>query len=415
MKIDIILSIIIFIMIVVIKYFQNKKSNKYQDQLYLRIKKINILLIIISIVTFIAVFLINHYIEKESSIFLNILNALSISLISLPITSFGLYHQILNDEDKLTKITNIVTDIVDEKYTKLFNQAGIHLVILSKNKPRFIKESILEKDYKRNLLTKNIHIKTSSKDILSKMKNENIIYEFNSLEKLYKRLINARGEHDNYLRSLKYIVLTYLPLFLAYIVFKITGFPFNYNLLLILIAKLLTILTLEFVYKKMPYDIDLKFRKPLKKSNLFGTQESIFLFIESLIIMIGLSIPYMFILSQGGNILQSNTIFYNTFIYINILLTLCLYSEQLLIKNSISILKRINILIYILISILISIALNYFHYFKTMNIGLNNHLGIIIMSMFAILMLELIKIARLTTVKGVKKNESKNHKKHQRS
>ena len=415
MKIDIILSIIIFIMIVVIKYFQNKKSNKYQDQLYLRIKKITILLIIISIVTFIAVFLINHYIEKESSIFLNILNALSISLISLPITSFGLYHQILNDEDKLTKITNIVTDIVDEKYTKLFNQAGIHLVILSKNKPRFIKESILEKDYKRNLLTKNIHIKTSSKDILSKMKNENIIYEFNSLEELYKRLINARGEHDNYLRSLKYIVLTYLPLFLAYIVFKITGFPFNYNLLLILVAKLLTILALEFVYKKMPYDIDLKFRKPLKKSNLFGTQESIFLFIESLIIMIGLSIPYMFILSQGGNILQSNTIFYNTFIYINILLTLCLYSEQLLIKNSISILKRINILIYILINILISIALNYFHYFKTMNIGLNNHLGIIIMSMFAILMLELIKIARLTTVKGVKKNESKNHKKHQRS
>ncbi len=213
---NIILSIVIIILIIGFKFIIAKKNkNQYRDELYHKIKKIRILLFVLTIITFIAVFLTNRYLEKETNYLFNVLNALSISIIFLPISSLNLYQEMINEEDKLTKITNVVTDIVDEKYTRLFNKAGINLIVLAKEKPKFISFSCKEEEYKKSMLSKNIHIKTTSKKILTKMKNDNIIQEFSSLEKLYKRLLNARGEHDNYLRLLKYSILTYLPLFLC--------------------------------------------------------------------------------------------------------------------------------------------------------------------------------------------------------
>ena len=413
---ELIISLIIFLIIITIKIISNRKnSNDYVSSFTSRIKKANILFIILSIIAMIAVFFTNHYLEEEKSIYTNIINSLSIGLLIFPLSSLGFTKSLITKEDKLTKITNVVTDIIDEKYTKLFNRAGIHLIVLNKTKPKYIKESITEKEYLQSMLTKNIHIKTSTKDILSRMKNEKIAKEFTSLEDLYNRLIEARGMHDNFIRIIKYNLLTYLPLFIGYIVLKINGFPFSYSLLLLMILKLLTSIVSESVYKKMKYDTDISDRKPLRTDLIFGFQEAIILAVEIFTIMICLTVPYMFLLAQGGTIELSNTILYAALIYTNILFTISLYSEQFLLINLFKIFKHISILIYIIIGIALSILFNYFHYFKTMNIGLKNYFGALVMSLFAIIAFELIKLMRLTTVKGAKKNESNNYKKPQRS
>ena len=414
--VEIIFSILILIIIIILKLIINKRrSSNYEDELYKKTKKINIFLILFSILLFIISFLINHYIEKEINIFLNVLNSLAIAFIPLPLSIFNLYKTSIIEEDKLIYITNVVTTIKNEKYTKLFNKAGIHLIVLSQEKPKFIKESIEESAYKKTYLNTNLHIKTTSKKILSRMKNDNIIYEFDNLEKLYNRIIKARGTHDNYLRTLKYNFLTYIPLLILYIILEINGFPFSYNLLLLMITKLFTTITSEFIYRHLPYDSDIQERKPNNKIIIFNFQEIVFLLIECFIINIILSIPYMNLLAQGGSIQLSNTIFYTSFIYTNIFITISLYSEQIFLKNILKVFKKISTIIYIICSILITISFNYVFIFNTKYIGLQNYAGSILMGFVSILFLEIIKLARLTKVKGVKKHGIKNNKKHRRS
>ena len=408
------ISLIIFIIILLIKIIINKKNpNDYRDELSKKIKRINFLLVLFSIILFIASFLINRTIEKEMSIKLNILNALSIALISLPLATFNLYKTSIKEKDKYIHITNVITDIVDEKYTKLFNNAGIHLIVLSKTKPKYIKETIEEITYKKSLLNKNIHLK--SKELLSKIKGKNIIEENKSLSRLYEEIMAARGVHDNYLRTLKYNIYTFIPLVILYFILKLNGFPFSYSLILIMITKLFMTIMNEFVYKNLPYDTDIPERLPNDSKTLFGTQELILIIIETFIINIFLSIPYMNLMAQGGSQELSNTILYITFVYSNILITLSLLSEQILLKNILKAFKKISLIIYLFLAVGISIFFNFNHYFITRNIGLQNYLGSILMAIIIVIFLELIKFARLTRVKGAKKHGTKNNKKHRRS
>ena len=414
--VEIIISALILIIITILKVIINKRrSNNYKDELYKKAKKINIFLVFFSILLFVISFLVNHYIEKEINIFLNVLNSLAIAFIPFPLSIFNLYKTSITEEDKLIYITNVVTTIKNEKYTKLFNKAGIHLIVLSEEKPKFIRESIEESAYKKTYLNSNLHIKTTSKKILSRMKNDNIIYEFDNLEILYNRIIKARGTHDNYLRTLKYNFLTYIPLLILYTILKMNGFPFSYNLLLLMITKLFTTIISEFIYKYLPYDSDIQERKPNDKIIIFNFQEIVLLLIECFIINIILSIPYMNLLAQGGSIQLSNTIFYTSFIYTNIFITISLYSEQIFLKNILKLLKKIPTIIYIICSIFITISFNYIFIFNTKYIGLQNYAGSILMGFVSILFLEIIKLARLTKVKGVKKHGIKNNKKHRRS
>ena len=75
----------------------------------------------------------------------------------------------------------------------------------------------------------------------------------------------------------------YLPLLLLYFDIAITGFPLYYNVLTILVLKLMTVLVTEFIYFRMEKDVDIMARKPLKEGTfIVGKQETMFMVFSSI-------------------------------------------------------------------------------------------------------------------------------------
>jgi hypothetical protein len=86
-----------------------------------------------------------------------------------------------------------------------------------------------------------------------------------------------------------------------------------------------------------------------------------------------------------------------------------------MIKNIIKSFKNIRMIIYLLIIIFITIIINFVTILGTDNIGIQNYFVCIIFGLIPLLILEIIKLARFTTMKGKKKNVPKNNKRHKKS
>ena len=415
---SIIFSLVILLIIIFIKDIEGRKSrNKYRSSLYYKLTNFIRVLIIVSILIFIIVTIvdynINSYNRSWFSFITVILNGLSIAILALPISLANIYKTTFIDEEELLDIKYIVTNIYDKKMLYKFNKAGISLIILTKEKLNTKIKTISEKSYKKNLISGNLIIETDNHKLIKKLPNA--IYEFDNLNSCYKRIENARSKADRIARIIKYCLLTYIPLILLYFLIVITGFPAFYSILISLLIKLLTISTVEYVYKKMPKDNDLMNRKPIIEGKIIGFQEIMFIIFACLCMLFCYSLPYQYIIYSGSSMRLAISLLLTTFLFNNIFITYSLYSENSIIQNIIKSIKNIRVLVYVIVLIVISILLNFFTFLGTKNIGLQNFVVCIVLGIIPILVLEIVKFARFTTTKGTKKNVHKNNKRLKKS
>ena len=378
--VDLIISGIIILIITIYKIIVNiKYKDNYKNELYKKIKKQNTILYIVTIIIFIIA-LITTFIDQ--GITKNIIYIpITISVLALPLNSIELYKIYFKDEEKYTYIKKIITK---EKITKE-----------------------LEKKYK----LANIIITDDKKQIT----NDNTTIECNKkLDKLYEKIMNARSLHNRYINTIEYNYRTLGPLLITYILLAIIRFPIEYYLSLSLSLKLYTIISSNILYMKLPYDKDVETRLPKPLNMFIEKQEILFILIEILALVFGICIVYMYLLLINGAMRILNTIFITIFIYCNIFTTLVHFSESPLYKNIIKAIINIRFIIYLLISILFTIMINYVYIFNTIKMGLKNYSSSIIVAFICSISYELIKLARYTTVKGVKKNV-KNNKRNKRS
>lgn len=410
---DIIISLAILLLLIIFNIYQVKKNKQvYKKDLYKKIKRLKSYLYLGSIIVFITFLIINLIPLGTKPLFneiiTSIINALSISLLSIPISLETLYLRYFNDEEKYSHTKTIVTNIYNKEIIDKLNKSDINVILLSQNKTKL--KSIKEDQITSNILKETIQIKTSNLKIIDKKINkENTIKEYKDIISLYNKIEKSRNIHENYIRAIKYLVTSNLSVLLSYIFLIIMKFPITYNILLISILKLYTTITSTYLYKHLPYDKDVMNRK-VKPSNMIITkQELIFLIMENFILAFAMTTPYMYVLSSGASSLFANTLFIVAYIILNTLLSYYYINDSSFIKNIIVYIKNIRLHIFTIISIILIFIFNNTNYFQTRNITLQNNIACLIISVITILILEVTKLARYTTKKGNKKNETKNN------
>ena len=403
-------------MIKIINYKKYPTINK-ESLLLQHEKKLCKILTIISVIL-IPFLLITNHILNEYTLINNILNTLSVIILLLPISIHNLYNTyIKNEEETLYTKTIITTKEISKKLLKQINKSHINVVFITTKETNLNLPIINKEDIKTKELRKNIIINSNSyKTIINKYNQKlNYIYTDN-VEETYNTIIESRGVCDNYIRTIKYNIITNSSLLLSmFFINYIMGFPFPYTLSLTLLIKLSTLLISHHIYNKLPYDTDINTRTIRDKNIYLYKQEKFLMFFQISLIMIGMSLPYMYFIAYGTTLAYANTVLFLTFIFSNIFLTIVNLSEEITIKNIIKIFKSLPIIIYIISLIIITIILYYLNIFQTEQISLRNYLASAFVALISTIIYDITKFARYTTLKGSKKNEHKNNKKHKRS
>lgn len=403
-------------MIKIINYKKYPTINK-ESLLLQHEKKLCKILTIISVIL-IPFLLITNHILNEYTLINNILNTLSVIILLLPISIHNLYNTyIKNEEETLYTKTIITTKEISKKLLKQINKSHINVVFITTKETNLNLPIINKEDIKTKELRKNIIINSNSyKTIINKYNQKlNYIYTDN-VEETYNTIIESRGVCDNYIRTIKYNIITNSSLLLSmFFINYIMGFPFPYTLSLTLLIKLSTLLISHHIYNKLPYDTDINTRTVRDKNIYLYKQEKFLMFFQISLIMIGMSLPYMYFIAYGTTLAYANTVLFLTFIFSNIFLTIVNLSEEITIKNIIKIFKSLPIIIYIISLIIITIILYYLNIFQTEQISLRNYLASAFVALISTIIYDITKFARYTTLKGSKKNEHKNNKKHKRS
>lgn len=400
-------------MIKIINYKKYPTINK-ESLLLQHEKNLCKILTIISVIL-IPFLLITNHILNEYTLINNILNTLSVIILLLPISIHNLYNTyIKNEEETLYTKTIITTKEISKKLLKQINKSHINVVFITTKETNLNLPIINKEDIKTKELRKNIIINSNSyKTIINKYNQKlNYIYTDN-VEETYNTIIESRGVCDNYIRTIKYNIITNSSLLLSmFFINYIMGFPFPYTLSLTLLIKLSTLLISHHIYNKLPYDTDINTRTVRDKNIYLYKQEKFLMFFQISLIMIGMSLPYMYFIAYGTTLTYANTVLFLTFIFSNIFLTIVNLSEEITIKNIIKIFKSLPIIIYIISLIIITIILYYLNIFQTEQISLRNYLASAFVALISTIIYDITKFARYTTLKGSKKNEHKNNKKH---
>lgn len=377
--IDIIIALIIIFIFLICTLIINKKYYvEKETHTYIEMKKISKILFVITLILFIIEFILLYF--KTNSIIKSLYMSICIAILLVPITFINLYKIIFKDEYKYVHIKQVITNLnVDKKTLNKYHFAGIKLT---------------DKYEKKDL---------------------EIVEENEDLDKLYDKIVKSRSVHNNFLKIIKYNIISYIPILISYIFLPIMGFPFDYSLSLSLLIKLYLFLTSILLYKNLPYDKDVERRQPAPPDFFVEKQEIFFSVFEGFFISVGINIVYMYLLIMGGDLNQANTILITMYLLSNLINTLVHYSERPLYKNIFISLKNYYYIIYFIITILFTILINYITIYNTVNIGLRNYFASLSVAFVFSITYEIIKLARYTTVKGDKKNEYKNNKKYKRS
>ena len=232
---NITLSIIFLLLIIILKtinVIKYKTINK-DSILYKKEKKLTITLTIISMLTFITILIVSKYTSVNQSALSIILNALPFLVLLLPISIHNLFNTYIDNEEEYTYTKTIITNkVINKQLLKKYNQANINVVIVSKEDNKLNLKEVKKSELHIKQMRKNTFIKSRSvKDIIEKYNsNMNFIYTVYP-EEIYNKIIQSRGVCDNYIRAIKYNLITYTTLILSIIFINfVMGFPFEYNL-----------------------------------------------------------------------------------------------------------------------------------------------------------------------------------------
>lgn len=406
---NLIISIVLLVVIIFYKTFEFKKNKGKKNKKLLWSYLISIFAFFISL--FINIWIDGNATDKTLEY---LMHAFSFLILMWPFSYSGLEYTRSKVNKKLAYVKTIVTNVYDKKYIDCFKKASISVIVLSEEDRKYSLPVYQEDEKEKYLkkLDKSFVIKTSNKKILKKeLDQETTCFWFDDLDKLYKDIYASRGEVDTFVRTIKYLIITYIPIFLSYLFLSMIQFPWNYNLMLVVLLKIITLLSSRVIYSKIDYDVDLMERGYFLEGKYFSKQEKMFLFIQSILIMCFITLPYMFILAQGGSQAFANTLLYIIFIYSNLFMTISYLSEENLFKNLIKLWKNKRILLFSISCIILTLYFNFFDYFMTRNIEVHNYVACICFGFIPVLFNEYIKLARYMTKKGRRKNEFKNNKK----
>lgn len=414
-----IISLIIIIFLLTYNLITYKKNKTIiRHALYNKIKKLKIFLYLLSVFIFVLYLIINlssyGISPTTKELITSIINALSISILVLPLSLETLYINTFKDEENYSHIKTIITNIYDKALIDKFNKADINIILLSEDKTD-LKQIKEDKITSSNLL-ETFQIKTSNLKLLDKLINKSITKkEFKNLNDLYEKIYYSRGVHDNYIRTIKYLVATYTPIILSYLFLGLLNFPVTYNLLLVSLLKLFTTISSRLIFKYLPFDKDIMTRQ-VKPSNLIiSNQELFLLIIDTFLVFFCISLPYMYVLAKGAGLLFANSIYFSLFSITNIFIVYYYLNDSSFILNILKYIKELRIHLITIIYILFIIFINNNNYFLTRNIAFHNILGCLIISTITLLIMELTKVVRFISMKGSFKHENKNNKKSRRS
>jgi len=307
----------------------------------------------------------------------------------------NLYRMYFNDEEKYSHIRTIITKKIPKKeLLEKFEKANINIVILSKDKVDYKIEKLGVKYINKTNLKKSCIINSDDISIVDKYLVDDEIIVSDNLDNLYKKIYNARGIHDNYIRNIKYIICLYLSIMLGNIVFMISGFPLAMNLSIMLIFKLFNLICNEFIFKDLKYDTDIMTRK-VKDTNIFiGKQELFLLLVMSILILIATSLPYMFLVVSSSSAKVGRSIYFVILIYCMLFFNYYNYSEKIYIINIISSFKSIRMIIYLLLSIGLSLLLSLYEIFYVFSMNIRNYFMSVLIALVVSLLFDYFKFSR---------------------
>ena len=394
-------SILVVLVIITFKILNTKKNhNNYRGLFYRKSLVFNTFLYIIAIFLFAYLFIINL---KDHNVIISILNALSIAILFIPSSINTLYKTSFKDEEEFSHLKYVITEDYDAKIVRKLNRAGISIIFLSETYDKAIPLDKL-KDLDGN---KNVTVNTKDYEEVFRIVGNSAYFEY--LSDAYETIRYSRGVHDNYIRTVKFNLAIYGGLFFSICAMLIQGFPLYYNLFNACVFKVLTYLSAEYLYKHLTFDTDIMDRKP-KPTNIFlGFQEILISLIEAFCICFALTIPYMYILASGGTINLTYTILTVTLLYSCIWLTYSYLSERTFITNLIKSFKNKKLIIITICMIILTILICFIPKDGFINIGLKNYMSALLISLISIIFIEITKLARYTTTKGIKRNGSKDN------
>lgn len=409
-----IIAVILLILVIIYKFLVSKKYKSKKTYVAKREKRINIFLTICSVLVLGIVILINIESNGEelniTNVVTYIFNALAIAILVMPINMINLYKTIFNDEEKYCNVKTVVTNEISSKTLDKFNKAHINVIVVNTKKNKLDLKIIEEDEVNRSAISKNIIIRSDNLKIVDKyIDKEKVLYESKDIDKLYEKIINARGVYDNYIRIIKYLVITYLPLVLSYFLLTIEGFPFVYDALLVVLLKVVTMIVINGVYKKMPYDKDIEKRYSKDVKMFMGRQEFMFMIAQGLVNLFLATVPYMLVLSEGGDIKLAFSLYVLINIFANLFGTYSMINDSFIVKIIFKNIKNVRLAIYSVILIIVTILFNFIEIFNTINVGFKNYVACLGFGMATIALNEFVKLARYSGVKGRRKNEFENN------
>lgn len=349
-------SILLILEIInVIVIIKNKKSNIFKTTF-----KVTIFLIIYTFIISIAVL-----IKKNS-----IKDMIPVLLLCIPLSFRNIK---INNEDNVYATKINYDKEVTKKEQKLFSKAGL----------TFVKSNI---------------------------KDKTIIWN-KDLDTLYDEIKETRGIVDNYVKSVTYVIIATLLLSLGYTIVLYNGFPIRLSLTNALLIKLLIVITSRYIYPKLPFDTDLMERSPLVFKKLYSKQELFLIVFQLMFMIFGLSIPFMFFMTDGINNDICFLVMLITYLYMLLFYTIMMLTEKILLRNILYLFKNISLIIYILLVIGTSLLLD--NIFKF--ISVRNYLACVLVALLSVIFYDFIKFARYTTIRKEDKNANKDNKKDRRS
>ncbi len=391
--------IIVFLILLIIVcefIFLKGSVNCKNSKLYLKTRKLFVAFSIIALIIGCGITVCNILIDKSK-----ILDGLFLMIFLLPLEIWNLKN------DKIFLIENlsytkyvVLNKVISKKRVDEYNKAHIRVIMLSNENVKYKIDNYNKSDinntiFKKNALIRDANISDIKKYIRDYITDDN-----------YNEILEARGMYDNYLKRINFYILCYLPFILCNILFIILGYPFTYNYIILLLFKICNILISKYVYGRMNYDTDIMNRSIRDRGKIFYFQELMIVLMQSFFIFFGLSIVYIYFMTSLYDVNVSNSVFIICYIYMLMWITFVNMSEKIMVINVIKSYNRLFVWIYIVLIIIINILICNVKYFDIYNIGLRACLGCVGFSLLFVIISDVFKLARYTTIKKVRVNKN---------